>query len=240
MDVNTNPTILQQHILYTNIHYKHTHTHILPQPIIRTKTSMAGESRNPGEQVYRMWGIWRKRVRPLSKTLTIGENRALNLVCMKVRERGSSPFAGDYQALHSATGTPGMLGRLCSEATGSALHGKLSLIGLNITDGHVDSPIRWWSSPGHCSSCISQAGVWVCGWSWSCIHTWEIGLSGKQSVRSQSERTPSERKDERDLLKNVYLYSAFHDTDHCKAALQKMLRFYITFRSSGDYDRNVQ
>ncbi len=29
----------------------------------------------------------------------------------------------------------------------------------------------------------------------------------------------------------VYLYSAFHDTNRCKAALQKMLRFYIIFRS---------
>jgi len=64
----------------------------------------------------------REQGKCISKTLTIGENRALNLVCMEVRERGSSPFAGDYQALHSATGTPGMLGRLCSEATGSALH----------------------------------------------------------------------------------------------------------------------
>ncbi len=30
---------------------------------------------------------------------------------------------------------------------------------------------------------------------------------------------------------HVYLFNAFHDTNHCKAALQKILRFYITFRS---------
>ncbi len=29
----------------------------------------------------------------------------------------------------------------------------------------------------------------------------------------------------------VYLYSAFHDTNHCKAALQKILSFYIIFGS---------
>ncbi len=29
----------------------------------------------------------------------------------------------------------------------------------------------------------------------------------------------------------VYLYSAFHDTNRCKAALQKILSFYIIFRS---------
>ncbi len=29
----------------------------------------------------------------------------------------------------------------------------------------------------------------------------------------------------------VYLYSAFHDTNHCKAALQKILGFYFIFRS---------
>ncbi len=29
----------------------------------------------------------------------------------------------------------------------------------------------------------------------------------------------------------VYLYSAFHDTNHCKAASQKILSFYIIFRS---------
>ncbi len=29
----------------------------------------------------------------------------------------------------------------------------------------------------------------------------------------------------------VYLYSAFHDANRCKAALQKILRFYIIFRS---------
>ncbi len=29
----------------------------------------------------------------------------------------------------------------------------------------------------------------------------------------------------------VYLYSAFHDTNRCKAALQKVLSFYIIFRS---------
>ncbi len=29
----------------------------------------------------------------------------------------------------------------------------------------------------------------------------------------------------------VYLYSAFHDTNHCKAALQKIVSFYIIFRS---------
>lgn len=89
---------------------------------------MAGESRIPGEQVYRCTAPGcegfegREQGKCVSKTLTIGENRALNLVCMKVRERGSSPLVGDYQALHSATGMPGMLGRLCSEATGSALH----------------------------------------------------------------------------------------------------------------------
>ncbi len=29
----------------------------------------------------------------------------------------------------------------------------------------------------------------------------------------------------------VYLYSTFHDTNHCNAALQKYLSFYIIFRS---------
>ncbi len=29
----------------------------------------------------------------------------------------------------------------------------------------------------------------------------------------------------------IYLYSTFHDTNRCKAALQKILSFYITFRS---------
>ncbi len=29
----------------------------------------------------------------------------------------------------------------------------------------------------------------------------------------------------------VYLYSAFNDTNRCKAALKKMLSFYIIFRS---------
>ncbi len=33
------------------------------------------------------------------------------------------------------------------------------------------------------------------------------------------------------IIIEVYLYSAFHDTNLCKAALQKMLSFYIIFRS---------
>ncbi len=32
-------------------------------------------------------------------------------------------------------------------------------------------------------------------------------------------------------LIQVYLYIAFHDTNHSKAALQKILSFYIIFRS---------
>lgn len=124
MDVNTKPKPPP----FNNIYCKHKHTSSLGLSIITTKTSMAGESRNPGEQVYRRIAPGcegfegREQTKCISRTLTTRENRALILVCMKVRERGSSPFAGDYQALHSATGMPGMLGRLCSEPTGSALH----------------------------------------------------------------------------------------------------------------------
>ncbi len=30
---------------------------------------------------------------------------------------------------------------------------------------------------------------------------------------------------------SIQLYSAFHDTNHCKAALQKIFSFYIIFKS---------
>lgn len=52
-------------------------------------------------------------------------------------------------------------------------------------------PVGWWSSPVHCSSCTSLAGVWACVWSWSCIHTMGTGGSWTHSAHSQTAHTPS-------------------------------------------------
>ena len=71
---------------------------------------------------------------------------------------------------------------------------------LYINPGHSACTLRpWrhlpaglWSFRAHCSSCISQGGVWVCGWSWSCIHTSVTGVCGTQNGRSRSVHIPSE------------------------------------------------
>ncbi len=34
-----------------------------------------------------------------------------------------------------------------------------------------------------------------------------------------------------DMIYALFVYSAFHDTNHCKAALEKILSFYVIFRS---------
>lgn len=182
------------------MHYKHKHTSSVSLSII-TKTSIA-----PGCEGFK----GREQGKCISETLTIGENRALILVCVKVRERGSSPFAGDYQALHSATGMLGMWSHICSGATGSALRWELSMIGLNIADGHADSPIRWWSSPGRCSSCISQAGAWACGWSWSYTRTWENDGSDTNTSLPRHERTPSVNPNSAFKREALALFSHFN------------------------------
>ncbi len=71
--------------------------------------------------------------------------------------------------------------------------------------------------------------------SYSCfvrVQTYSSGAMLMQVAGNQSQIT-------RDFtfFNSSYLYSAFHDANRCKAALQKMLSFYII---SGDYGRNVQ
>jgi len=50
-----------------------------------------------------------------------------------------------------------------------------------MSPGYLDwsQPVKWWSSRGQSSSCTFRAGVWVCGWSWSCTRSWEIDGCGK-------------------------------------------------------------
>ncbi len=52
-------------------------------------------------------------------------------------------------------------------------------------------PVRWWSFLIRCSSCISQAGAWACGWSWSYIRTWENDGSDTSTSLPRHERTLS-------------------------------------------------
>lgn len=82
-------------------------------------------------------------------------------------------------------------------------------------------PIRLWSFPKHCSSCISLVSVWACGWSLSYIHTLGSGLFGTQIGRSQTLHTPSVRG-ERSWAR---LYFGLQDTWKRCYCLQKHFSF---------------